>query len=110
MKSHRRYVSAALTLILSLVALGPLPSTAAATPSGGNGEIVALDHEASGQAAIDELGVALTLVANAHGKSASELARALRDDKTLHVDTRGRLVYKEAPLSAEAATLAAPAS
>jgi len=64
---------------------------------------VGLRGETSGQAAIDELGIDLAKVANAHGKSTSELARALRDDKSLHVDKRGGLFYREQALPPSAA-------
>lgn len=103
MKSHRRRaLSSTLTLALCLLSMGPLPTLASAEPPA-DLPIVVLENEVAGQAAINALGADLQKVAAAHGKSVSELARALKDDNSLHVDTKGRLVYKEEALPADLA-------
>lgn len=91
---------------LSLGPVAPAVGTQPTDPLAG----VKLGHEVSGQAAIDALGADLAKVANAHGKTTAELAKALKNDKSLRVDPKGRLLYKEAPLPADlAAEPAAPA-
>ncbi|MCV2352855.1 PPC domain-containing protein [Paucibacter sp. B2R-40] len=47
----------------------------------------------NGQQAIDALGENLPAVAAWYGKSAEELTTLLRSDSTVHIDTRGRLLF-----------------
>ena len=97
----RRVLSLSLAALMCVAPLGNVPLASAQPPA--ELPIVVLEHEVAGQAAINALGADLQKVAAAHGKSVSELARALKDDKSLHVDTKGRLVYKEEALPADLA-------
>ncbi|MBW6431954.1 hypothetical protein K0A96_02090, partial [Patescibacteria group bacterium] len=58
-------------------------------------ETISLDSEYSGEKAINALGKGIELVAKENGKSVAEVAKALRNDKTLHVNKNGKLFYKE---------------
>jgi PKD repeat protein len=64
---------------------------------------IELNSPVNGNAAVNALGGKLPDIAESYGMTASELARTLRTDRTLWVDTRGRLFYKEElPDAAEA--------
>jgi len=52
-----------------------------------------LPAPSNGSAAVAELGNRLPALAAAYGMSTSELARTLREDKSLWVDRKGRLLY-----------------
>jgi len=58
-------------------------------------EVIELPEESQGQHAIDLLGNRLAFVAARYGKSAAELRALLLRDRTLWVDRRGNLFYKE---------------
>lgn len=58
-------------------------------------EDIVLPEEAQGQRAIDLLGSKLGDVASRHGMSAAELRNLLLRDRTLWVDRRGQLFYRD---------------
>jgi len=62
------------------------------TPPGGK-EV--LDEELGGQEAIDALGDDIDYVAKLAGKSVDELKDLLLRDKSAHVTTQGRIVYRD---------------
>ena len=98
--TFRKAISVASLVALLMLSLGTMlpASSANAKDVPAN---VRLEREASGEDAIRALGPDIAAVASAHGKSASELAKAFRGDKRLFVDTSGRLFYREAPLTPE---------
>ena len=72
---------------------------------------MALPASASGDAAVDALGLQLPAVANAYGWTPAQLTARLTQDASLNVDKSGYLFYKDpAPSAAQlaAAALQAP--
>jgi PKD repeat protein len=96
MRVTSRILSVLTAVALCAAVFGPLPM-AAAEPGGPK-----LDHPLNGEAAIAALGPQLAAVAQSHGKTTAELAKMLRSDHTLWVDTKGKLFYREdAPAGAD---------
>ena len=94
----------ALYLILGLIL--DIPSARSQPASRGISSqlpTINLPGRARGEAAIAALGSSLPALAAAYGMSTSELARSLREDRSLWVDTRGRLYYVDFTESAEPA-------
>jgi hypothetical protein len=66
---------------------------------------ISLPAAVQGERAIQALGNRLPAVAAHYGKSVSEFARNIRKDRTLWIDTRGRLFYVEVPEPASPANV-----
>ena len=69
------------------------PTEKSTTTSPGGKEV--LDKELGGQEAIDALGDDIDYVAKLAGKSVDELKDLLLRDKSAHVTTKGRIVYRD---------------
>lgn len=69
------------------------PTEKSKTTSPGGKKV--LDEELGGQEAIDALGDDIDYVAKLAGKSVDELKDLLLRDKSAHVTTKGRIVYRD---------------
>jgi PKD repeat protein len=112
----KKITSAALAGLVGLAVLAPdsvLAQTAAshsakAPPVKPAFPALRLNEMSNGEAAIGMLGNALPAVAAHYGKSASEFATQLRNDRSAWIDKNGRLVYIEKGLTTSGTDLPPP--
>jgi len=94
---------AVFSLVFALIGIYIVFYSSAAVPEPPKAAI-ALEKSASGEEAIRALGTDLPDVAKAYGKSTDALEKAFRGDKSLHVDTKGKLYYVEEAVAADGST------
>jgi PKD repeat protein len=112
----KKITSAALAGLLGLAVLAPdsvLAQTAAsrsakAPPLKPAFPALRLNEMSNGEAAIGMLGTTLPAVAAHYGKSVSEFATQLRNDRSAWIDKSGRLMFIEKGLTTSGSDLAPP--